>query len=387
MAKRDYYDILEVSRDADADAIKKAYRKQALKYHPDRNPNDKKAEEQFKEAAEAYEVLSNADKKAAYDRYGHAGLDQMAGGRYQGGMSYEDIMSHFGDVFGDMGGGNPFAEFFGGSRSSRQAQQGQRGANIRIKIALTLEEIATGVKKKIKAKKQVTCDSCNGSGARDGSSMSTCTTCRGAGYVRQVRNTFMGQMQTTVACPSCHGSGKVITATCNKCRGEGTMEGEETIEIEIPAGVEEGMQLSLRGRGNAGRRGGPAGDLLVTIEEKPHEFLHRDGMNVVYELYVNFADAALGSTIDVPTLEGKVKIKVPAGTQAGKIFRLKDKGLPAVQSYGRGDQLIHINVWTPQTLNDEERRMLEKMREMNNFQPHPGKSERSFFDRMREMFR
>ncbi len=385
MAKRDYYEVLEVGRDADAETIKKAYRKQALKYHPDRNPGDKPAEERFKEAAEAYEVLSDPKKKSAYDRYGHAGLDQMSGGHYQGGgMSYEDIMSHFGNIFED----SPFSEFFnpGGARGQK-GQQGQRGTNIRIKIALTLEEIATGVKKKIKAKKQVACDSCKGSGARDSSSISTCTTCRGSGYVRQVRNTFIGQMQTTSTCPSCNGSGKTITATCSKCRGEGIMEGEETIEIEIPAGVEENMQLSLRGRGNVGRRGGPAGDLLVTIEEKPHEFLHRDGMNIIYELPVNFADVVLGTTLDVPTLDGKVKIKIPPGTQAGKIFRLKDKGLPSVQSYGRGDQLIHVNVWTPKTITEEERQLLENMREMKNFQPNPGKSDRSFFDKMREMFK
>jgi len=387
MAKRDYYEVLGVDRNADADNIKKAYRKQALQYHPDRNPDNKDAEAKFKEAAEAYEVLSDADKKAAYDRYGHAGVDQMSGGRPQGGMSYEDIMTHFGDIFGDAGSGNPFADFFGGGRAGGgRTQQGQRGSNIRVKIALSLEEISTGVTKKIKVKKQTTCDTCNGSGARDHNSVSTCSTCRGAGYVRQVRNTFMGQMQTTAACPSCNGSGKTITATCSKCRGEGTMEGEETIEIKIPGGVEEGMQLTLRGKGNAGRRGGPAGDLLVTIEEKSHETLHRDGMNVVYELFINFADAALGSTIDVPTLDGKVKIKVPPGTQAGKIFRLKDKGLPSVQSYDRGDQLIHVNIWTPKSLTDEERNMLEKMRDMKNFQPNPGKSERSFFDKMREMF-
>lgn len=385
--KRDYYEILGVEKNGDAEAIKKAYRKQALKYHPDRNPDNKEAEERFKEAAEAYEVLSDEQKKAAYDRYGHAGVEQMTGGRPSGGMSYEDIMSHFGDIFGEMGGSsNPFESFFRGGGSQR-AERGQRGANIRIKVPLTLEEIATGVSKKVKVKKQITCDTCKGSGARDNNSIATCTTCRGQGYVRQVRNTFMGQMQTTVACPSCHGSGQTITAQCGKCRGEGAVQGEETINLDIPAGVEEGMQLSLRGNGNAGRRGGPAGDLLVTIEEKPHEFLHRDGMNVVFELYVNFADAALGASMDVPTIDGTVKIKIPAGTQAGKIFRLKDKGLPSVQNYGRGDQLIHVNVWTPKHLSDEERRVLEQMREMKNFQPQPGKSERSFFDKMREMFK
>ncbi len=377
MAKRDYYEVLEVDRNADADTIKKAYRKQALKYHPDRNPGDKQAEERFKEAAEAYEVLSDPDKKAMYDRYGHSGLDQMAGGHYQGGMTMEDIMTMFADD-------NFFGGFFGGRR---QESQGQRGTHIRVKIALTLEEIATGVKKKIKVRKQVTCDACRGTGARDSASVSTCSTCRGSGYIRQVRNTFMGAMQTTTTCPACQGSGRTIAATCAKCRGEGLIEGEETIEMEIPAGVEEGMQLTMRGKGNAGRRGGPPGDLLITIEEKEHEFLHRDGVNVVYELYLNFADAALGCSVDVPTLDGRVKIKVPPGTQAGKIFRLKGKGLPAIQSYSRGDQLIHVNIWTPKQLTDEERRVLEKMKSMRNFQPNPGKGERGFLDRMRELFK
>jgi molecular chaperone DnaJ len=388
MAKRDYYEVLGVNKDADEGVIKKAYRKLALKYHPDRNPDDKEAEEKFKEAAEAYEILSDSQKRARYDRYGHAGVSGNSGGGgfSGGGMTMEDIFQQFGDIFGD--GGSPFDSFFGGGAGrGRGRSAGQRGSNLRIKVALTLEEIASGVTKKIKVKKEVTCTSCNGSGAKDSSSVKTCTTCRGAGYVRQVKNTFLGQMQTTVTCPTCNGSGQQVTAKCTTCGGDGRMQGEETMEIEIPAGVEEGMQLSLRGKGNAGAKGGPAGDLLINIEEKPHDHLQRDGMNLVHELYLNFADAALGTSVEVPTIDGRVKIKVPAGTQSGKIFRLKGKGLPSVQSYGKGDQLIHVNVWTPKKLSDEDREVLEKIRQMPNFNPQPGKSEKGFFEKMKDYFK
>lgn len=390
MAKRDYYEVLGVPKNADQDTIKKAYRKLAIQYHPDKNPGDQAAEEKFKEAAEAYEVLQNADKRARYDRYGHAGVDNNGGFGGSGGMTMEDIFQQFSDIFGDSG--SPFGSFFdmgetrtrtgGGTRA-----RGQRGTNLRIKVSLSLEEIANGVTKKIKVKKQVTCDTCDGSGAKGKNSVSTCSTCRGAGYVRQVKNTFLGQMQTTVTCPTCGGAGTTVTANCPKCKGDGVIYGEETLDIEIPAGVEEGMQLSLRGKGNAGLKGGPPGDLLITIEEKPHEFLQRDGMNLIHELYLNFADAALGTSVEVPTIDGRVKIKVPAGTQSGKIFRLKDKGLPSVQTYGRGDQLIHVNVWTPKKFNDEERALLEKLRHMPNFQPQPGKSERGFFEKMKDYFK
>lgn len=385
MAKRDYYEVLGVSKSADESTIKKSYRKIAMKFHPDRNPDNKEAEEKFKEAAEAYEVLSDPDKKARYDRFGHAGMGQggFQGGR--GGMTMEDIFSQFGDIFGD----SPFESFFGGGggRGGRRAQ-GQRGTNIRIKVKLTLEDIANGVTKKIKVKKQVGCKTCGGSGAKDARSVATCNTCRGSGYVRQVKSTFLGQMQTTVACPTCAGSGQMVTAKCGTCKGEGKTNGEETIEIEIPAGVAEGMQLSMRGKGNAGAKGGPAGDLLVSIEEVPHEHLQRDGQNVIYELYLNFADAALGTSVEIPTIEsGKnAKIKIPAGTQAGKMFRLRGKGLPGVQTYGVGDQLIHVNIWTPKTLSDSDRTLLEKMRESSNFDPHPGKTEKGFFDRMKDYF-
>ncbi len=382
MSKRDYYDVLGISRDASEAEIKKAYRKLALKYHPDKNPNDKEAEEKFKEAAEAYEVLSNKDKRSRYDKYGHAGLGGAAGG---GGfnMSMEDIFSQFGDIFGDFGGA--FGGFGFGTGGGRRRRV-NKGSNLRIKVKLTLEEISRGVEKKIKVNKYVSCDSCNGSGAEKGKSYSTCGTCRGAGQVTQVTNTFLGQMQTTSTCPSCGGEGQVITHRCPVCHGDGIVRGEEVIKINIPAGVGEGMQLSLSGKGNAAARGGVPGDLIVLIEEIPHENLHRDGVNLLYEHYISFPDASMGTSIEVPTVDGKARIKVPAGTQAGKIFRLKGKGLPDVNGYGKGDQLININVWTPQKLNSDEEKLLEKLKESANFQPNPGKRDKNFFDKMKEFF-
>ena len=385
MAKKDFYDVLGVPKGADNDVIKKAYRKIAMDTHPDRNPGDKKAEERFKEAAEAYEILSNPDKKARYDRYGHAGVDPQAGysGR-SGGMTMDDIFENFGDIFGDSG--SPFESFFGGRSSGGGRSTGQKGSNLRIKVSLTLEEIATGISKKIKVKKQVTCKTCHGSGAKDAKSVKTCGTCNGSGYVRQIKNTFLGQMQTTTACPTCNGTGQQISANCGNCRGSGSEMGEETIEIQIPAGIEDNMQLSMRGKGNAGSNGGPNGDLLISIEQKEHESFSRDGMNIHYDLYINFADAALGHQIEVPTLNSAVKIKIPPGTQSGKIFRLKGIGLPAVQSYEKGDQLVHINIWTPKTLTNEEKAIMEIMKTMTNFQPHPSSEEKGFFDRMKEFF-
>lgn len=382
MAKRDFYEILGVPKNAAEGDIKKAYRKVALKYHPDRNPDNKEAEEKFKEAAEAYEVLSDADKRARYDRFGHAGVNNQGGFSGGGGMNMEDIFEHFGDIFGDAG--SPFESFFGGGR--RAQQRGQRGSNLRIKVALTLEEVAEGISKKIKVKKQVACDKCGGSGAKDASSVSTCGTCKGSGYVRQIKSTFLGQMQTTTTCPTCKGSGQTVTANCSSCKGDGRMYAEERLDIEIPAGVAEGMQLSMRGKGNAGKNGGQSGDLLIIIEEIEHADLLRDGNNVIYDLFLNFADAALGTSVQVPTLGGKVKIKVPAGTQAGKIFRLKGKGIPEVQGYKKGDQLINVNIWTPKKLSDDERELLEKMRNLKAFHPAPGKDEKGFFERMKDFF-
>lgn len=386
MSKRDYYEVLGVSKGASADEIKKAYRKVAMQFHPDRNPGDKAAEEKFKEAAEAYEVLSDADKKAQYDRYGHAGLS--GNGRGFGGsgnMNMDDIFSQFGDIFGD----DIFGSFFGGGRrggGGNGRSRGVRGSNLRVKIKLNYEEIAKGVTKNIKVKKHVPCTTCNGSGAKDKNSVQTCGTCGGSGQVRRVSNTFLGQMQTVTTCPTCNGEGSIVTAKCTSCKGEGRVYGEETVTIDIPAGVQEGMQLSVGGRGNAGERGGPPGDLIILIEEEQHPELHRDGLNVAYELYVSFTDAVFGISAEVPTIDGKAKIKIPAGTQSGKIFRLKGKGFPGVNSYERGDQLIHVNVWTPQNVTAEEKAVLEKLNDSPNFQPKPDKNERSFFDKVREMF-
>lgn len=385
MAKRDFYEILGVAKGADAKEIKKAYRKVAMKFHPDKNPGDKAAEDKFKEAAEAYEILSDEQKRARYDRYGHAGVDPQAGFGGRGGMNMEDIFANFSDIFGDSG--SPFESFFGGGTRSRSRQRGQKGANLRIKVNLTMEEIADGVTKKIKVKKQTTCDTCQGSGAKDEKSVSTCGTCKGSGYVRQVKSTFLGQMQTTTVCPTCSGGGQQITSKCATCKGSGANLGEETIEIEIPAGVEEGMQLSMRGKGNAGKNGGPKGDLLIAIEEANHEHFTRDGQNVMYDLFLNFADAALGTSVEVPTLGKKVKISIPAGTQAGKIFRLRGKGIPSVQGYGeKGDQLINVNIWTPKKLSPEEKALLEKMRGLPNFAPKAGKDQKGFFARMKDYF-
>ena len=385
-SKRDYYEVLGVAKNAGADDIKKAYRKKAIEFHPDKNPGDKAAEEKFKEAAEAYEVLSDPDKKARYDRYGHAGVDGMGGGGgYGAGMDMEEILRRFGGMFGDD---DIFGSFFGGGGGGFRTRQprGERGTNLRVKIKMTLEEIASGVHKKIKVRKQVPCNTCHGSGARDGAGVETCGTCRGAGMVNRITQTPFGHMQTATTCPTCNGSGQTIKSPCNVCKGDGRVFGEETIEVDIPAGVHEGIQLSMSGKGNSGAKGGPAGDLLITIEETPHEEFTREGNNVVYELFLNIADAALGAQLEVPTLDGRARIKIPPGTQSGKIFRLRDKGLPELQTRGRGDQLIHVNVWTPKKLTDEERRLIEKLRDMPNFQPTPGKEDRSLFDKIRDAF-
>ncbi len=387
MSKRDFYEILGVSKTASADEIKKAYRKKALEFHPDRNPNNKPAEEKFKEAAEAYEILGDATKKQRYDHYGHAGVGSAAGGGGFGGGGHQgfdmnDIFERFGDVFG---GEHPFESFFGGSSRTR-GRRVSRGSNLRIKVKLTLEEIATGVEKKIKVSKYISCDKCSGSGAKHGSGFSTCSTCKGSGQVMRTQQTILGYMQTASTCPSCGGEGQTIADKCNYCNGDGIRRGEEVITINIPAGVAEGMQLSMSGKGNAGPRSGVPGDLIIAIEEAEHEQFKRDGNNIFFEQYLNFVDASMGTSIEVPTLEGKAKVKIDAGTQPGKILRLKGKGIPDVNGYGRGDLLISVNVWTPQHLSSEEKKILEKLRESENFKPHPDKRDKSFFDRMKEMF-
>jgi molecular chaperone DnaJ len=388
MSKRDFYDVLGVTKSASAEEIKKAYRKLAIKFHPDKNPGDKAAEDNFKEAAEAYEILSNQEKKQRYDHYGHAGVGGASngGGYGGGGMNMEDIFSQFGDIFGG-GGGSPFESFFGGGQQqSRGGRRVAKGTNLRIKVKLTLEEIANGTEKKIKVNKQISCKPCDGTGAKDRSSVSTCKTCGGSGAVRRVTNTILGQMQTTSTCPTCNGSGQQITAKCTSCHGEGIVRGEETITINIPAGVSDGMQLSMSGKGNAAPSGGIPGDLIILIEEIPHETLKREGNNVVYDLHVSIIDAALGYSAEVPTIDGKAKIKIEPGTQSGKLLRLKGKGIPEINSYHRGDEIIHVNIWTPKALSSEERSMLEKLRESPNFKPQPGKNDKSFFEKMKEYF-
>jgi molecular chaperone DnaJ len=383
--KRDYYEILGLTKGSSADEIKKAYRKVAMQYHPDRNPGDKAAEEKFKEAAEAYEVLSDADKRAQYDRYGHAGVSGNGRGGFGGGnMNMDDIFSQFGDIFGD----DIFGSFFGGQQRGRGGARarGVRGSNLRVKLKLTYEEIARGVTKNIKVKKYVTCQTCGGNGAKDKSSVQTCQTCGGSGQVRRVQSTFLGQMQTVTTCPTCNGEGSTVTAKCSACKGDGRVYAEETVSIDIPAGVQEGMQLTVSGRGNAGERGGPSGDLIILIEEESHKELQRDGLNVAYDLHISFPEAVFGTQVEVPTIDGRAKIKIPAGTQSGRIFRLKGKGFPAVNSYEKGDQLIHVSVWTPQHLSADEKAALEKLAQSPNFKPTPDKNEKGFFDKIREMF-
>ena len=381
MEKRDYYEVLGVSKSADATEIKKAYRKLALKYHPDKNPGDKEAEEKFKEAAEAYDVLSNEEKRRRYDQFGHAGVGGAGQGGFGGGMSMDDIFSQFGDIFGSFGGFSGFGGF-GGGRSARRVN---RGTNLRVKVKMNLQEIATGIEKKIKVKKYVACQHCNGTGAKDGKSYSTCSTCKGSGQVTRVQNTILGAMQTTSTCPTCEGEGKIINEKCTFCNGEGVLMSEEVISINIPAGVGEGMQLSLSGKGNAARRGGVKGDLIVLIEEEEHPELVRDGNDLLYNVFIGYPEAVLGETVEIPTIEGKVKVKIEAGTQPGKILRLRGKGLPDVNGYGKGDLLAKVNVWIPKNLSKDEKKLVEKMKEAEGFKPGSG-DKKSIFSKMKDFF-
>ena len=364
--KRDYYEVLGISRNANESEIKKAYRKLALQYHPDKNPDDTVAEEKFKEAAEAYEILSDANKKSRYDQYGHAGMNG-GGGFGGGGMNMDDIFSQFGDVFG---GG------FGGGRRGG-GQRTIKGSNLRVKMKLTLEEIAEGVKKKIKVNKLVNAE---------GVTSKSCTTCNGQGRVTRMAQTFLGNMQTQTTCPTCQGAGKVIDYKPSDADANGLKRQEEVIEIDIPAGVEEGMQLSVTGKGNAGPFNGIPGDLIVVIEEIQHDTLRREGDNIHYDAYINFADAVLGESIEIPTINGKAKIKVEPGTQSGKMLRLKGKGLPQLQGYGTGDLFVHINIWTPSKVSKEEKELLEKLQKSENFQPKLDGSEKGFFQKVKDMF-
>ena len=372
--KRDYYEVLGVSKNADAAEIKKAYRKLALQYHPDKNPGNKEAEEKFKEAAEAYDVLSNEEKRRKYDQFGHAGLGGAGAGGFGGGMSMDDIFSHFGDIFGSFGGGG------------RSARRVNRGTNLRVKVKLSLEEIATGVEKKIKVKKYVADTHCHGTGAKDGTSFSTCTTCKGTGQITRVQNTILGAMQTTSTCPTCEGEGKIINEKCSHCNGEGVQLSEEVITLNIPAGVADGMQLSLGGKGNAARRGGVNGDLIVLIEEEEHEELVRDGNDLLYNTFVGFPEAVLGDSVEIPTLEGKVKVKIEPGTQPGKILRLRGKGLPDVNGYGKGDLLVKVNVWIPKNLSKDEKKVVEELKERSFLKPEKMENKKGFFRKMKDFF-
>ncbi len=371
MAKQDYYDILKINKGASATEIKKAYRKKALKYHPDKNPDDKGAEEKFKQAAEAYEVLSDPDKKARYDQFGHQAFDGT-GGFGGGGMNMDDIFSQFGDVFGGaFGGGGGFGGFGG------QRQRVVKGSNLRIRVKLTLEEIANGVEKKIKVKRKK---------QAKGTTYKTCTTCNGAGQVTRITNTILGRMQTSAPCNTCGGAGQIIDKKPAEADAHGLVITEETVSIKIPAGVVDGMQLKVSGKGNEAPGNGISGDLLVAIQEEKHATLQREGDNLHYDLYVSLPDAVLGTSKEIDTVTGKVRIKVEPGVQSGKILRLRGKGIPSINGYGRGDLLVHVNVWTPKTLNKQQKEFFESNRDDEHFVPKPESTDRSFFEKVKDMF-
>ncbi len=392
----DYYDILGVSRDADDKALKSAYRKLAMEHHPDRNPDDAAAEAKFKEAAEAYEVHSNPQKRQRYDRFGHAGV--RGNGAGPGGAGFQDIndiFSAFSDIFGGAaagGGGTIFDEMFGGGRGGRARRRqgpGRSGGDLRITLPLTLEEIAFGAEKKIKVRKYATCEPCEGAGlgsGKDGKMM--CDQCQGMGEIRQVQRTVLGQMVNVRTCPKCRGEGYLINNPCPACGGEGRRKGEEAIEINVPAGVLEGNYLTVRGAGNTGMRGGPAGDLRVEIKEKPHEHFEREGLNIFHELHVSFPDAALGTEVEVPTLKGKALLQIDPGVQSGKILRMKERGLPEVRSGRRGDQMVRVRVWTPTSLSPEEEQLIGDLRDSPSFVPQPEtlREQKSFFSKVKDVF-
>ena len=399
--KRDYYEVLEVTKESTVEEIKKAYRKKAIQYHPDKNPGDKEAEEKFKEAAEAYDVLSNPDKRARYDQFGHAGMSGAAGnggpfGGFSGGMSMDDIFSMFGDIFGGHSGGGFGGGFggFGGFGGGGSQQRKFRGSDLRVKVKLNLKEISTGVEKKFKLKKYVPCSHCHGTGAEgnrsadlaEGNSGSeTCPTCKGSGSVIRNQQTILGTMQTRTTCPTCNGEGKIIKDKCKVCGGEGIEYGEEVVTVKIPAGVAEGMQLSMGGKGNAGKHNGIPGDLLILVEEEPHPELIRDENDLVYNLLLSFPTAAIGGAVEIPTIDGKVKVKIEAGTQPGKVLRLRGKGLPSVNGYGTGDLLVNVSVYVPETLSKEEKSTLEKLEESKNFKPSTSIKEK-IFKKFRSLF-
>lgn len=375
MEKRDYYEVLEVGKSASPEEIKKAYRKKALQYHPDKNPGNKEAEEKFKEAAEAYEVLSDEQKRARYDRFGHAGVGGSASGFSGGGMSMDDIFSQFGDIFGSFGG-------FGGFGRQTSRQQA-RGSDLRIRVKLTLEEVYTGVTKKVKIKKYTPCGKCHGSGAAHEGAYTTCSTCQGSGYVTRVANTLLGRMQSTQPCPTCGGEGKIISEKCDNCRGEGVLHAEETVSIDIPAGVEDGMQLAMRGAGNAARHRGVPGDLLILIEVQPNDLFIREDSNLIYNLKLSIPQAVLGANVEIPTLSGKAKIKIEPGTQPGRLLRLRGKGLPVLHSRQQGDIIIMVDVHIPTAISSEEKRLIAQLAEMKNFGEPKGKGESTLIGRLK----
>ena len=387
--KRDYYEVLGVSKNATPEELKKAYRKLALKYHPDKNPGDKAAEEKFKEAAEAYDVLNDPDKRAKYEQWGHNmgpsgfGGGGGAGGFHASGMSMEDIFSQFGDIFGggSFGGFRQYGSTSGGTRRRRQA----KGSDLRIKVKLTLKEIAEGVTKKLKIPRYVQCQHCNGTGAKDGTAFTTCAHCHGSGVIEQVQQTFLGPMSSTATCPDCNGEGKTITQKCTYCNGEGIVKQEEVVEFAIPAGVADGMTLSLKGKGNAARHGGVNGDLLVVIEEIPDPELIRDGNDLIYNLMLDFPTAALGGSVEIPTVNGRARVKIPAGTQPGKVLRLRGKGLPSTEGYGTGDELVNIMVYVPENLTDKEKETIESLKNSSNIQATDSVKKR-IFSRLRHIF-
>lgn len=385
--KRDYYEVLGVEKSATADEIKKAYRKAAIQFHPDKNPDDKESEEKFKEAAEAYDVLGNPDKKARYDQFGHSptgsgaaggGYGGYGGGGYGGGgFSMDDIFERFGDIFG--------GHFSGGSQRGA-SQRVNRGSDLRVKVRLNLSEVVNGTTKKLKINKQITCDQCDGTGAFDKDSYTTCNTCGGSGHTTQVINTMFGRTQATVTCPTCEGSGKIITKKCTKCSGSGTVKSEEVVEVRIPAGVGEGMQLSVSGKGNAAKHGGINGDLLVLIEEESHPELEREGNDLIHNLSINVADAIIGASVEIPTVDGKAKIKMEPGTQAGKVLRLRGKGIPDVNGYATGDLLVVVDIFIPSHISPAEKETLKKLQSSENFKPKTSTKERNIFERMKSYF-
>ena len=387
MAKRDFYQILGVERNASPEEIKKAYRKMALQFHPDRNPGNKEAEDKFKEAAEAYEVLSDPTKRQRYDQYGHEG---MRGTDFRPFTDVNDIFSQFGDIFGSSGfGGSIFDEMFGGGQARQRRRSGnQPGSDLKIRLKLSLEEMATGTEKKIKVKKWKPCETCHGTGARGGHSTVTCPACNGAGEIRQVSRSVFGQFVNIAACQNCEGEGKVVKDPCTTCKGDGRIQGESTVKVNIPAGVSDTHYIPLRGEGNIGRRGGPAGDLIVMIEEEPHPLFTREGDNIILDLLVTFSEAALGADIEVPTLTGRARLKIEPGTQSGTILRMREKGLPRLNSFSKGDQFVRVNVWIPKTLSSQDKTLIKQLAASDNMSPADGatsaNAEKSFSSRVKK---